>query len=99
MLITVWTLSTMISVPPLFYPPWGIPYTFQDEEGCDWSFSINQTSSSHQINSLNQSDSDDQPTCYLSETTGYVMYSVFGSFYIPTCIMVFVYIKIFIAAR
>ena len=35
----------------------------------------------------------------LSEDTGYVLYSAFGSFYIPSCIMVFVYINIYVAAR
>ena len=35
----------------------------------------------------------------LSGDVGYVMYSAFGSFYIPSCIMVFVYIKIYFAAR
>ena len=35
----------------------------------------------------------------LSKDIGYVMYSAFGSFYIPSCIMVFVYIKIYFAAR
>ena len=35
----------------------------------------------------------------LSQDIGYVMYSAFGSFYIPSCIMVFVYIKIYYAAR
>ena len=37
--------------------------------------------------------------CQLSGDVGYVMYSAFGSFYIPSCIMVFVYIKIYFAAR
>ena len=35
----------------------------------------------------------------LSQDLGYVMYSAFGSFYIPSCIMVFVYVKIYFAAR
>jgi hypothetical protein len=35
----------------------------------------------------------------LSQDLGYVMYSAFGSFYIPSCIMVFVYIKIYYAAK
>ena len=35
----------------------------------------------------------------MSQDFGYVMYSAFGSFYIPSCIMVFVYIKIYYAAR
>ena len=38
-------------------------------------------------------------TFQLSEDTGYVLYSAFGSFYIPSCIMVFVYINIYVAAR
>merc|ERR1712018_936943 len=39
------------------------------------------------------------PQCQLSQEIGYVMYSAFRSFYIPSCIMVFVYIKIYYAAR
>ena len=35
----------------------------------------------------------------VSEDYGYVLYSCFGSFYIPSCIMVFVYIKIYLAIR
>ena len=35
----------------------------------------------------------------LSEDIGYVLYSALGSFYIPSCIMVFVYIRIYFAAR
>ncbi|XP_058793561.1 alpha-2A adrenergic receptor [Phymastichus coffea] len=39
------------------------------------------------------------PTCKLSEDIGYVVYSALGSFYIPSCIMVFVYIRIYFAAK
>ncbi|EFX76926.1 hypothetical protein DAPPUDRAFT_213639 [Daphnia pulex] len=39
------------------------------------------------------------PKCELSEDIGYVLYSALGSFYIPSCIMVFVYIRIYYAAR
>ena len=35
----------------------------------------------------------------LSEEPGYVLYSALGSFYLPSCIMVFVYINIYFAAR
>uniref|UniRef100_A0A6P7FNS9 Alpha-2C adrenergic receptor-like n=1 Tax=Diabrotica virgifera virgifera TaxID=50390 RepID=A0A6P7FNS9_DIAVI len=35
----------------------------------------------------------------LSEEPGYVVYSALGSFYIPSCIMVFVYIRIYYAAK
>ncbi|RWS24614.1 alpha-2A adrenergic receptor-like protein, partial [Leptotrombidium deliense] len=37
--------------------------------------------------------------CELSNDIGYVLYSSLGSFYIPTVVMVFVYAKIFVAAR
>ncbi|EDX12410.1 GD20150 [Drosophila simulans] len=36
---------------------------------------------------------------WLSEDIGYVLYSALGSFYIPSCIMVFVYIRIYFAAK
>lgn len=35
----------------------------------------------------------------LSDDLGYVLYSALGSFYIPSCIMVFVYIRIYFAAK
>lgn len=35
----------------------------------------------------------------LSEEVGYVLYSALGSFYVPSCIMVFVYIRIYFAAK
>ena len=35
----------------------------------------------------------------MSADIGYVLYSALGSFYIPSCIMVFVYIRIYFAAR
>ena len=41
----------------------------------------------------------DWPICALSEDIGYVLYSSMGSFYIPAFIMVFVYFKIYQAAR
>ncbi|CAB3377070.1 Hypothetical predicted protein [Cloeon dipterum] len=37
--------------------------------------------------------------CKLSQDIGYVLYSALGSFYIPSCIMVFVYIRIYFAAK
>ncbi|GFU48758.1 alpha-2C adrenergic receptor [Nephila pilipes] len=42
---------------------------------------------------------EDYPSCSLSDDVGYVLYSALGSFYIPAFVMVFVYIKIFMAAR
>ncbi|XP_076463730.1 alpha-2A adrenergic receptor-like [Babylonia areolata] len=39
------------------------------------------------------------PVCALSEDIGYVLYSSMGSFYIPAFIMVFVYFKIYQAAK
>nr|KAG5689292.1 hypothetical protein BaRGS_033084 [Batillaria attramentaria]KAG5700504.1 hypothetical protein BaRGS_013991 [Batillaria attramentaria] len=41
----------------------------------------------------------DWPLCALSEDIGYVLYSSMGSFYIPAFIMVFVYFKIYEAAK
>lgn len=41
----------------------------------------------------------DYPLCLLSDDIGYVLYSTMGSFYIPCVIMVFVYFKIYLAAR
>lgn len=39
------------------------------------------------------------PQCSVSEDVGYVLYSALGSFYVPAVVMVFVYIRIFLAAR
>ncbi|CAH1182347.1 unnamed protein product [Phyllotreta striolata] len=44
-------------------------------------------------------DVEQYPKCQLSEEPGYVVYSALGSFYIPSCIMVFVYIRIYYAAK
>uniref|UniRef100_T1ISI9 G-protein coupled receptors family 1 profile domain-containing protein n=1 Tax=Strigamia maritima TaxID=126957 RepID=T1ISI9_STRMM len=41
----------------------------------------------------------DYPECEVSDEMGYVIYSSLGSFYIPSVVMVFVYIRIYIAAR
>lgn len=46
----------------------------------------------------NISDSE-HPKCELSDELGYVLYSAMGSFYIPAIVMIFVYTRIFIAAR
>ncbi|XP_068232496.1 alpha-2B adrenergic receptor [Palaemon carinicauda] len=37
--------------------------------------------------------------CIVSDDLGYVIYSALGSFYIPSCIMIFVYIRIYYAAK
>jgi len=37
--------------------------------------------------------------CVLSEEPGYVVYSTVGSFYIPLCVMILVYLKIFLVTR
>ncbi|XP_014212847.1 alpha-2C adrenergic receptor [Copidosoma floridanum] len=42
---------------------------------------------------------EEYPKCKLSEDLGYVLYSALGSFYIPSCIMVFVYIRIYYEAK
>ncbi|XP_045117119.1 alpha-2Db adrenergic receptor-like [Portunus trituberculatus] len=39
------------------------------------------------------------PKCTVSDELSYVIYSALGSFYIPSCIMIFVYIRIFYAAK
>ncbi|XP_042226259.1 uncharacterized protein LOC121869138 [Homarus americanus] len=36
---------------------------------------------------------------FVSDDLGYVIYSALGSFYIPSCIMIFVYIRIYYAAK
>lgn len=43
--------------------------------------------------------SSQYPQCNLSDDISYVIYSSVGSFYFPALMMVFVYIRIFIAAR
>ncbi|XP_054168467.1 alpha-2 adrenergic receptor-like isoform X1 [Oppia nitens] len=43
--------------------------------------------------------SQEFPQCNVSEDVGYVMYSSIGSFYFPALMMVFVYARIFHAAR
>jgi len=41
----------------------------------------------------------DSGQCHLTDERSYVIYSACGSFYIPLCIMSFVYLKIFMATR
>ncbi|XP_064602602.1 alpha-2C adrenergic receptor-like [Liolophura sinensis] len=41
----------------------------------------------------------DYPVCELSEDIGYVLYSSMGSFYIPMVIILFVYMRVYLAAR
>ncbi|KAL7299577.1 hypothetical protein TKK_0007341 [Trichogramma kaykai] len=51
------------------------------------------------MNLSRQSNSELRSVIVLSEDIGYVIYSALGSFYIPSCIMVFVYIRIYFAAK
>ncbi|XP_022255119.1 5-hydroxytryptamine receptor 1-like [Limulus polyphemus] len=39
------------------------------------------------------------PTCEVSQNFGYQLYATLGAFYIPLIIMIFVYLKIYIAAK
>uniref|UniRef100_A0A6G1S3S5 Alpha-2C adrenergic receptor n=1 Tax=Aceria tosichella TaxID=561515 RepID=A0A6G1S3S5_9ACAR len=48
---------------------------------------------------LQQQQTNEYPTCQLSDDVGYVLYSALGSFFIPCAVMVFTYIKIGLAAR
>ncbi|XP_044754356.1 alpha-2C adrenergic receptor [Coccinella septempunctata] len=48
---------------------------------------------------VERTEEEQYPQCQLSEELGYVLYSALGSFYIPSCIMVFVYIRIYYAAK
>ena len=72
MIFVSWTLSAMISIPPLF--GWGDSST------------------------ENLYDSKERQ-CHLTTDRGYVLYSACGSFYIPLCVMSFVYLKIYLATR
>ncbi len=65
MILLAWTLSALVSLPPLF----------------GWS---------------EKSGPDE---CTLSDDIGYVIYSAVGSFFIPALIMMFVYFKIYQAAK
>lgn len=42
---------------------------------------------------------DEKQICKLTDDRGFVIYSASGSFYIPLCLMTFVYVKIFLATR
>ena len=42
---------------------------------------------------------DEKQACKLTDDRGFVLYSASGSFYIPLCLMTFVYVKIFLATR
>ncbi|XP_022235169.1 5-hydroxytryptamine receptor 1-like [Limulus polyphemus] len=40
-----------------------------------------------------------EPTCEVSQNFGYQLYATLGSFYIPLMVMIFVYLKIYVAAK
>lgn len=68
MIVFVWVLSGLVSIPPLL----------------GWK---------------ETRPPDLFPKCTVSDELSYVIYSALGSFYIPSCIMIFVYIRIFYAAK
>lgn len=59
---------------------------------------IAQVASAPKVQAADQMGTE-YPSCQLSDDVGYVLYSALGSFYIPCAVMVFTYIKIFLAAR
>lgn len=44
-------------------------------------------------------DTSRYPSCSISDDVGYVVYSCMGSFYVPLCVMIIVYFRIYLAAR
>jgi len=109
-IMAVWALSALISIPPLLGwkkdPDRTWFYDLKDSQDStnltDYEFLdyLYKTLGEEQFRNFTQTLEDTVfPKCQLSEDTGYVLYSAFGSFYIPSCIMVFVYIQIYFAAR
>lgn len=47
----------------------------------------------------NEHGTDDNPTCDVSQNFGYQLYATLSSFYIPMLVMVFMYCKIYLAAK
>lgn len=47
----------------------------------------------------NEHGSDDNPICEVSQNFGYQLYATLSSFYIPMFVMVFMYCKIYLAAK
>jgi len=109
-IIAVWVLSAGISIPPLLgwkQDPdreWFLKIKQSQKElnisQVDFVKHLHYSLGDEQFKNFTQTlESSVFPQCELSGDVGYVMYSAFGSFYIPSCIMVFVYIKIYFAAR
>jgi len=109
-IIAVWVLSAGISIPPLLgwkQDPdreWFLKIKQSQKElnisQVDFVKHLHSSLGEEQFENFTQTlESSVFPQCELSGDVGYVMYSAFGSFYIPSCIMVFVYIKIYFAAR
>ncbi|CAB4061049.1 Octalpha [Lepeophtheirus salmonis] len=107
MIITVWILSGLISIPPLLGwkqdqdLTWFTQILVEQGNRTQMEF-IQDLQDSGRMNMENFTSTLElvvYPQCGLSQDLGYVLYSAFGSFYIPSCIMVFVYIKIYYAAR
>jgi len=109
-IIAVWVLSAGISIPPLLgwkQDPdreWFFKIKQSQKElnisQVEFVKHLHSSLGDEQFKNFTQTlESSVFPQCELSGDVGYVMYSAFGSFYIPSCIMVFVYIKIYFAAR
>lgn len=107
MIAFVWIFSAAVSLPPLI--GWkkpqspaakldpAAPPTSPAGADYDWLPVGEQAPSS--AGQQPQQASAEYPSCRLSDDVGYVVYSALGSFYIPCAVMVFTYIKIFLAAR
>ena len=110
MIVVVWGISAFISIPPLLgwkqSPDLSWFHTIHSQkEAMNASttefgmYLANEMSLEEFDNFTKVLEDVVFPKCQVSDEVGYVMYSALGSFYIPSCIMVFVYIKIYWAAR
>lgn len=111
MIAFVWIFSAAVSLPPLI--GWKKPQSpaepvnssqpaqLASSSGTDYDWpAIEQLGLSEpKATEAPQQESAEYPSCRLSDDVGYVLYSALGSFYIPCAVMVFTYIKIFLAAR
>ncbi|VDI48870.1 Octopamine receptor [Mytilus galloprovincialis] len=92
----VWLLSFVICIPPLL--GWNDKTSYSKETQTRNVTTYGNNNFSSWVNIEPVVCNNTAPQCELISTQGYRIYSALGSFYIPMCLMVFFYFKIYKAA-
>ncbi|XP_071171065.1 probable G-protein coupled receptor No9 [Mytilus edulis] len=89
----VWLLSFVICIPPLL--GWNDKTSYSKETQTRNVTTYGNNNFSSWVNIEPVVCNNTAPQCELISTQGYRIYSALGSFYIPMCLMVFFYCKIY----